>query len=331
MTATSPTATPTTPHWRDLVSREEIQSLLAQRDTPSWLAIGLNWGVVLAAFALVAVWPNPLTILLALLLIGARQLGMAVLMHEASHRTLLRDRRWNDWVGNWLCAYPIWSDLHPYRPYHLQHHAKTGTPGDPDLGLITPFPITRRSLRRKVLRDLTGRTGMKFARGAYKRTFGRYREDPVARDAARGVIVTNVVLLGLVSAAGYPALYLLWAVAWLTTYALVTRIRAIAEHALTPDLEEPRGRTRTVLPSLWERVFIAPNRVNFHLEHHLLMTVPFYNLPTMHRMLADRGALAEACIDTSYLDVLRRAASKPEGAAARADAPERPPVRNPPF
>ena len=25
-------------------------------------------------------------------------------MHEAAHRTLLRDRRWNDWVGNWLCA-----------------------------------------------------------------------------------------------------------------------------------------------------------------------------------------------------------------------------------
>ena len=31
----------------------------------------------------------PLTVLLALALIGARQLGCAVLMHEASHRSLL--------------------------------------------------------------------------------------------------------------------------------------------------------------------------------------------------------------------------------------------------
>ncbi len=25
------------------------------------------------------------------------------------------------WVRNRLCAYPIWIDLHPYRPDHLQH------------------------------------------------------------------------------------------------------------------------------------------------------------------------------------------------------------------
>ena len=31
--------------------------------------------------------------------------------------------------------------------------------------------------------------------------------------------------------------------------------------------------------------------MNFHLEHHLLMTVPLYNLPRMHRLLKERGAL----------------------------------------
>jgi len=333
MTAISPSTSDATPvHWRALVSREEIQSLLEQRDLPSWASIGLNWAVVFGAFAGVAAWPNPLTVIVALFLIGARQLGMAVLMHEASHRTLLRDRRWNDWVGNWLCAYPIWSDLFPYRPYHLQHHAKTGTPGDPDLGLITPFPITRSSLRRKIWRDLSGQTGLKFARGAIKRTFGRWRSDPNARRAARGVLITNAILLGLLTALGHPALYLLWAGAWLTTHTLVTRIRAIAEHALTPDAEEPRGRTRTVTPGFWERVFIAPNRVNYHLEHHLLMTVPHYNLPAMHRLLRDRGALEGACIDRSYRDVLRRAASKPEhpGIPSEPDTEQRG-LRYPPF
>jgi hypothetical protein len=39
-------------------------------------------------------WPNLLTILLALFGIGARQLGLAVLMHEAAHRTLLADKKW---------------------------------------------------------------------------------------------------------------------------------------------------------------------------------------------------------------------------------------------
>ena len=79
-------------------------------------------------------------------------------------------RRLNDAVGSWLCSYPIWSDLHAYRPYHLQHHARTSTADDPDLGLVLPFPITSASLLRKVWRDLSGRTGLKFARAAWARS-----------------------------------------------------------------------------------------------------------------------------------------------------------------
>src|SRR4051794_23725932 len=160
--------------WRDALTRDDVRSLLEMNDRRSALSVIVNWGIVFASMALVAVWPNPLTVIAALFLIGARQLGMAVLMHEASHRTLFRDRRVNDWVGNWLCGYPIWSDLRPYRPYHLQHHSKTGTMEDPDLGLVRPFPITRTSLKRKIWRDLSGRTGVKFATFAFKRTFGRF-------------------------------------------------------------------------------------------------------------------------------------------------------------
>jgi fatty acid desaturase len=248
--------------WRSTLGREDIDQLLELNDLRSWCSIAVNWALVFASFAVVARWPNPVSILLALFVIGARQLGFAVMMHEASHRTLLRNRRLNDWVGNWLCAYPIWSDVHPYRPYHLRHHAKTGSPQDPDIGLVRPFPITGASLRRKVWRDLSGQTGRKFARGAWKRTFGSYRDDPTARRAAQGVAVTNLVLLAILASFGRPELYLLWVAAWLTTHTLVTRIRSIAEHALTPDLEDPLGNTRTTVVSWWERLLLAPNRVN---------------------------------------------------------------------
>ena len=159
--------------WRAALSREEIAPLLLQSDLRSWISIGVDWALVFAAFASVAAWPNPLTIVFALFVIGARQLGLAVLMHEAAHRTLLRDRRWNDWVGNWLCAYPVWGDLVPYRPYHLQHHSKTWTKDDPDLALADAFPITRRSLVRKIWRDLSGQTGWKRAKATLRRDLGR--------------------------------------------------------------------------------------------------------------------------------------------------------------
>jgi fatty acid desaturase len=297
--------------WKSALSREEIAALLVMQDWRSWLSVATNWGLVFAAMGLVAAWPNPLTIVIALFVIGARQLGCAVLMHEAAHRSLFYDRRVNDWVGQWLCAYPVWSDLFAYRAYHLQHHAHTGTERDPDLGLVTPFPITRASLRRKIWRDLSGQTGVKFARGAFARTFRRLGH-PAARRAALGVTVTNGALLLGLGALGHPELYLLWAGAWLTTHTLVTRIRSIAEHALTPDADDPLGNTRTTPASGWERLLIAPNRVNYHLEHHLLMTVPHYRLPAMHALLRERGALERACVETGgYPAVLRRAASKP--------------------
>ena len=296
--------------WRDALSREEIAHLLEMDDWRSAASVALDWGLVFAAFAGVAAFPNPLTILLALFVIGARQLGLAVMMHEAAHRSLFSDRRVNDWVGQWLCAYPIWTDTVTYRAYHLQHHAHTGSEKDPDLGLIQPFPITNESLRRKIFRDLSGQTGVKFARGSFKRTMARL-DDPAGREAAAGFVVTNVILLGILTFLGHPWLYLLWAVAWLTTNTLVTRIRSIAEHAMTPDADDPLGNTRTTLLTWWERLLIGPNRVNYHLEHHLLMTVPHYRLPEMHALLAERGVLERACVERGgYKAILQRAASK---------------------
>ena len=296
--------------WRAQLSREEIAELLRFEDWRSWGSIAFNWVVVIGAMALVAAQPNLLTILLALFLIGARQLGFAVLMHEAAHRSLFGRRTTNDWAGQWLCAYPIWSDTTVYRAYHLQHHAHTGTQRDPDLGLILPFPITRDSLRRKILRDLTGRTGVKFARAAFARSVARWSTAD-GRRATIGVLATNALLLGALTALGRPELYLLWVGAWLTTNTLVTRIRSIAEHALTPNADDPLGNTRTTLARWWERLLIAPNRVNYHLEHHLLMTVPHYKLPRMHELLRERGLLERACVERDgYAAILHRAAGK---------------------
>jgi fatty acid desaturase len=303
--------------WQQRLTREEVQALTTLRDWRSWLSIATNWGLIAAAFALVAALPNPATVVLALFVLGGRQLGLAVLMHEAAHRTLLRNRRWNDGVGNWLCAYPVWSDIRPYRPYHLLHHAKTWTAEDPDLGLATPFPITRASLRRKFWRDLSGQTGWKRFKATLRRDLGRSqgrvrRNFDAGLEALGGVVTTNGVLVAVLAAVGHPALYLLWVAAWLTTYSLAMRVRSIAEHAMVPEPADDLKNTRTTLARWWERLLLAPNRVNYHLEHHLLMGVPHYNLPRLHRLLRARGVLDGACVTSGYAEVLRRAASRPE-------------------
>lgn len=311
--------------WRDAFCAEELEALREVNEWRSWRTVGVNWAMVAACFGLVAVWPNPLTIVVALFGLGGRQLGCAVLMHEAAHRTLFRNRRLNEWVGNWLGAYPAWSgEVEPYRRYHSVHHAHTGTPRDPDLKLAAAFPVTRRSLKRKIWRDLSGQTGTKQAKLLIQRDLGfggkqnqRNRGLKVGQQPDVGwhklapVLITNGVIFVGCYLAGHPEVYLLWPLAWLTTYRLALRVRSIAEHGMSEAGEDPFRNTRTILASPWARFFFAPNRVNYHLEHHLVMTIPHYNLPQFHRMLRERGLLDGALMDRRYVDVLRQVSTQP--------------------
>ncbi len=100
----------------------------------------------------------------ALLILGGRQLGLAILMHDAAHGLLHPNRPLNNWLGEWASGAAVGSDLKSYRAYHLTHHKFTQQAEDPDLGLSAPFPTTRASLWRKAMRDLTGRTFLKQRR-----------------------------------------------------------------------------------------------------------------------------------------------------------------------
>jgi fatty acid desaturase len=306
--------------WLESFTTDEIRELRAIREHRAWLTIIVNYGLIAASMALVAYAPNALTVVLALCIIGTRQLGLAVVMHESAHYTLFKNRRLNDFAGNWLAGYPIYLSADMYRAHHLEHHTKTWTEEDPDLGLANGFPVSKASMARKVMRDLLGITGLKQLIGTtylvVKVVRGeqvdagtlplRLERGPAIRMVV-GTVVTNVVLVAVLWSLGQPMLYLLWLGAWLTTNKLVARIRSIAEHAVVPDPADPLGQTRTVRAGWLERLFIAPNRVQYHLEHHLLMTVPHYNLPKFHEMLRDRGVLEGACVTDNYAQVLRRA------------------------
>jgi fatty acid desaturase len=306
--------------WLEQFTTDEIRELRVIDDRRAWLTVSVNYGSIAAAMAMVAVVPNALTVVLALFIIGTRQLGLAVVMHESAHHTLFSNRRLNDFVGNWLAGYPIYLSADMYRTHHLEHHAKTWTEGDPDLPLATPFPVSSASMARKVARDLLGITGLKQLIGTTVLVFRVCRGKQVdagtlplrleRRAAIRmviGTVATNCALFAVLAALGHPMLYLLWFAAWMTTNKLVARIRSIAEHAVVPDPTHPIGQTRTVRAGWLERLFIAPNQVQYHLEHHLLMTVPHYNLPRFHEMLRERGVLEEACIADNYAQVLRQA------------------------
>lgn len=297
----------------DLLTAEEIRQLRRRSDVVGAALVLHAWAVIFGAMALFAWWPNPLTFLIAVVIIGNRQLGLAILMHDAAHGLLFATRRWNEWAGRWLCAYPVATDMNRYRPYHLKHHRYTQQAEDPDLQLSAPFPITRRSLWRKIGRDLAGITGYQRRRLQFTAAMGP-RTLPLRQRLAnlwrveRGGFLTNALLFAGLAAIGHWYLYpLLWLLPLLTWYQLVSRIRNIAEHAVVPDNDDPLRNTRTTRARLIERALIAPYWVNYHLEHHLFLFVPCWRLPAAHRMLVAKGLKSRMEVRSGYLEVLRLA------------------------
>lgn len=310
----------------------EEWSRLTARD--SWRGIWLVvhcWGTIAAAVALVTIWPNPFTWLIAVMIVGTRQLGLAILMHEAAHGGLHANQKINEFVGNWICAVPVGASLAGYRAYHLKHHRFTQQPEDPDLGLSAPFPISKDSFYRKAFRDLTGQTFIKQRTPSFKALFAR--RDPIVTDAMRDeetenfltsgriamqrFLGVNALLFGLFWLAGAGIWFFgVWIVAMATWFPLVTRVRNIAEHACTSTGADPFSHARTTHANLIERMLIAPYWVNYHAEHHLFMYLPCYRLEEAHRLLTEKGLIARVEVAPSYLDVIRLATSRPQPASA---------------
>ena len=292
---------------KDFFSEAELVDFRAVSDLRgAWLVLHC-WLVILATWVVVSVWTNPLTLLLGVLIIGTRQLGLAVLSHDGAHFSLFRNRALNDWVSEWLLSRPLLgAGIESYRRYHLKHHANTQQPDDPDLHLSAPFPITPLSFRRKVWRDLTGQTGWK----QYGAMINGYFSKGLAGGLRRlGPNITiNLAFLAAFAVFSQWWLYFaLWWVPALTWNRFVTRLRNIGEHAAVPDNDDRLRNTRTVLASWLERAFVAPYYVNFHLEHHLIVNAPCYRLDAVHQNLMAKGLGPQMEIQPNYRAMLQQA------------------------
>jgi len=241
-------------------------------------------------------------------------------MHEAAHGGLSTNKRVNDFAGHWLSGAAIGAHLGNYRRYHLTHHKYAQQPEDPDLILSAPFPITKESLRRKIIRDLTGQTFWKQRKNQFAKAFGyghsrsRGRENMAqsAREAVIPFLIVNVLLLaGLILAGYWWAYIILWLVPLASWNMMVTRLRNIAEHAVVPDHDDPMRHARTTHINFLEGIFIAPYWVNYHCEHHMFMHLPCYRLAAAHRLLAEKGITARMEVQRGYRHVIAMAASKP--------------------
>ncbi|HEX7775918.1 MAG TPA: fatty acid desaturase family protein [Parvibaculum sp.] len=302
----------------EFLSPAQLAVVRARSDLKGVLCVVHAWAVIFGAMALFVWFPNPVTFLAAVAIIGARQLGLAILMHDGAHGILCHNAKLNLFVSQWLCAYPTMAETLAYRRYHLTHHANTQQPEDPDLVLSAPFPITRKSFRRKMIRDITGQTGYQQRKAQILNALGKsewpltQRLENYWRKLGRAT-VAQAVIFGILAASGHWYLYFaLWLLPFLTWQQAITRIRNIAEHAMVPDNNDRFRNARTTRANFFERAIVAPYWVNYHVEHHLMMWVPCYNLPKTRAFLIANGYGPRMESKANYAEVLRMATSKPD-------------------
>lgn len=308
----------TTMNIKDYLDRDETRYFTERNDSKAWRLLLSNWLSIILIFWVAYQWTNPVTIVLAIILLGGRQLGLAVVLHECGHRTFFTSTAINEFVGQWFASAPIFNDLNTFAAGHRIHHKKAGTDEDPDLVNYRNYPVEKASFKRKVIRDLSAQTGIKLISYVLISAAGIFSADKrAAAMPFMKMLAAQGVILLLLSLTMSPWLYLLWLGAIMTSFMLIVRVRQIAEHAAVPDLydADPRNNSRTTIPSWWERILIAPNFVNYHLEHHFMPSVPCYKLAELHHRLKSKGAYDSTHIYQGYSEVIRAALGQQPGLA----------------
>ncbi len=299
---------------------QELRPISQPSPSHTWSALCADWIGIISLFSLAA-WAGRWWMTLPCALLMARyQLALAILMHDGAHGRLFQSPTWNNYVGQILCASPLFFSQQTYRRFHLKHHLDPLVPDDPDISLIGGYPIAMKSFTRKILRDLSGISYFKFIgyfffKKRQVKQVGQPKRTVSGIEAPRGPqiegaelifwhLAINVLMFGLLfwAKAGWYYLWL-WMIPMMTVLQILLRIRGIAEHAGYQPNEDQRYNSRTVIHPI-QAFFFAPHNVNYHIEHHVYPSVPFHHLPRVHALMNERGSLPTENVYQSYWDVL---------------------------
>lgn len=289
----------------------------ARTEWPTWLLIVAVYGGWLAV--LLAVRAHALSLAAAtppLILLGAWHLS---LQHELLHGHPTRSIHVNKLLG-----YPpltVWYPYTVYRETHLRHHRDDDltVPGiDPETNYVSRARWARLPRWRRVLSSARNTFAGRLLVGpptsvaamlgdacaAFRR--GEWRDLPMW---ATHVACVAALLVWLDRTIGVPWWYYLVAVTWPAQS--LAMIRSLYEHRAA---RHPKARIAINEAGFAMRLLYLNN--NYHLVHHDLPALPWYDLPRAYRMRRD--AYRQKCdgfvIRRGYAELLLRHAWRPTDA-----------------
>ncbi|QNI86509.1 fatty acid desaturase family protein [Synechococcus sp. PROS-7-1] len=277
--------------WDVSVRRLQKQARIDYPLNRCWLSfhLGRHLSVIIAAIVISEYLQNWSIYIVAVMLIGAHQLGLGHIgYHERTHDLISHDSLWNDRIGAiliHLVGGNIIMGYENFRPRHLTHHRYLNTDLDPDAWAPKAFAST--PLHRHVFDVALILSGLAYLRllRAFVSKHLRFRSyGSITGLAIAGLIVFSGLLSGF-----YPAkiFVLYWLVPAATWCYFCFFVRSYAEHPVVGGDANVSLMvfTREVRPTWFDRLFVATSGFSFHLSHHIAPFVPFYHLHHFHEQV----------------------------------------------
>ena len=295
----------------DYIDRQQLKTLSQLKPWKTAVAIVADWAIIIFAIVLGDMMGHWLVWLIAVAVIAGRMHALGAMMHDFTHYRFIRNKELSDWIGDIFLAWPLGTTVAAFRFNHLTHHRYANTDKDPDWSSKQGNPIyTFPQEMRFAIMNLLGYFVMLSSIRDMRRAFVRLQKEE-SRSKVRLVarVAYNILILVVVIYSGVFTQYALyWLVPFFTLFFLFLYIRSVAEHCgETMDYTTELSGTRTVIPHFWERWFFCPHNINYHAEHHIYPSVPYYNLPALSKLLmANKRFTGEAHLTRGYLTGLFR-------------------------
>lgn len=244
--------------------------------------IALDWALIFGSIALALHWPNALTFVAAQLVVASRQHALFLIMHEATHYLLTKNRAWNDRISNYLAAWPVGFSTERYRLRHWHHHRYLNTDRDPDwfrkkTDPTWQFPMRPARYWQTTLPHLLGK-------GVREMVYAFLALGVNRSDLSRALPYYGAIILALTWFGAWKAFALYWLLPYFTVLPLLHRVRNATDHLAVPKSHLLDG-TRNVVGSRIGAFFFAPHGGSLHLVHHLYPFIPTYRLEEAHAFL----------------------------------------------
>ena len=211
------------------------------------------------------------------LLAGASLHGICLFTHEGVHGTLYKNTWINNLIGS-LCGYVVLQTMAGYRVLHLKHHKYLNIEGDP--GLLKTY------VSNKYIITAMEWGYFLFGYVAFLSVIP-YQGFKQGTKEDRLLITRDIIFMILFIWLSLSLVPFEWLIhGWLIPMVFVhfmMNIRGMSQHLMLEEHHDPYKGARTIVAHPIVDFFLCNE--NYHIEHHLYPTVPWYNLKKVHGLI----------------------------------------------